>query len=83
MTELTVCVELKKYCLELLHEFGMLGCKPVNTPLELKFVIYDVGVDKDDSLLENITEYSYILQNLSQFMHSPRKSHLNVAFRVL
>ncbi|KAJ0834657.1 putative RNA-directed DNA polymerase [Helianthus annuus] len=31
-----ICLNQRKYCLELLSEFGYLGCKPVNTPIELR-----------------------------------------------
>lgn len=99
-TEFGVCLSQRKYCLELIHEFGLLGCKPVKTPLEPNFVINGDGVDMKDVLLENITEYqkligkliylmmtrpdiSYTVQTLSQYMHSPRKSHLVIALRVL
>lgn len=95
-----VCLSQRKYCLELLHEFGMLACKPVRTPLDTNAVIKKDGVNDSDNLLTNITEFqkligkliyltitrpdiSYAVQTLSQFMHSPRKSHLDVAFRVL
>lgn len=92
-----VCLTQRKYCLELLHEFGMLACKPVKTPLEANCVI---GQNDNDYLLQNITEFqkligkliyltitrpdiAYTVQTLSQFMHSPRKSHLDIAFRLL
>ncbi|KAI3688864.1 hypothetical protein L2E82_46759 [Cichorium intybus] len=95
-----VCLTQRKYCLELLHEFGMLACKPVKTPLDTNVVVKQDGVDNYDSLLTNVTEFqrligkliyltitrpdiAYTVQTLSQFMHCPRKSHLNVAFRLL
>nr|KAJ0195950.1 hypothetical protein LSAT_V11C700347840 [Lactuca sativa] len=34
-----ICLNQRKYCLELLQEFGMLACKPVKTPLEPNLVI--------------------------------------------
>nr|KAJ0196275.1 hypothetical protein LSAT_V11C700361250 [Lactuca sativa] len=95
-----LCLNQRKYCLELLHEYGMLGCKPVNTPLETNFVINSDNHDGKNELLENKIEFqkligkliyltvtrpdiSYAVQVLSQYMHSPRKSHLNIAFRLL
>lgn len=95
-----ICLTQRKYCLELLHQFGMLACKPVKTPLEPNTVIKEDGIDNNDMLLDNITEYqkligkliyltltrpdiSYAVQTLSQYMHKPRKSHLNTALRVL
>ncbi|GKE10645.1 ribonuclease H-like domain-containing protein, partial [Tanacetum coccineum] len=38
----------------------------------------------DDSLLENVTpDIAYIVSCLSQFMHSPLKSHLKTALKVI
>ncbi|KAJ0483933.1 putative RNA-directed DNA polymerase [Helianthus annuus] len=91
----------RKYCLDLLSEFGMLGSKPVSTPIEQNVVIFDKDSTlPGDDLLENVSEYqrlvgkliyitltrpdiSYAVQCLSQYMHSPLKSHLQLAFRVL
>ena len=94
-----ICLNQRKYCLELLHEFGMLGCKPIKTPLEANFVL-DRSVNNNKDVLINITEYqkligkliyltitrpdiSYSVQCLSQFMHRPCKVHLDIAFRLL
>ncbi|GJW85915.1 uncharacterized mitochondrial protein-like protein [Tanacetum coccineum] len=88
-----------KYCLELLHEFGLLGVKPMNTPIEQKVSISFESSSKDP-LLDNITEYqklvvkliyltltrpdiSYDVHCLSQYMHAPLLSHLKLDFRVL
>ncbi|GJY90481.1 ribonuclease H-like domain-containing protein [Tanacetum coccineum] len=35
-TDTRLCLTQRKYCIELLTEFGMLGCKPCNTPIEVK-----------------------------------------------
>ncbi|XP_071740362.1 uncharacterized protein [Rutidosis leptorrhynchoides] len=29
-----ICMNQRKYCLELLNDYGMLGCKPMSTPIE-------------------------------------------------
>lgn len=95
-----VCLTQRKYCLELLYEFGLLGCKPVKVPLDSYSKIDKNGIDSSDSLLTNIIGFqkligkliyltvtrldiSYTVQTLSQFMHSPRKSHLEIAIRLL
>ncbi|GJV01120.1 ribonuclease H-like domain-containing protein [Tanacetum coccineum] len=82
-----VCLNQRKYVLDLLSEYGMLACKPVKTPLQSKLVVSNETSD-DDPLLENITDYqklmgkfiyltnirldiSYVVYCLSQFMHSP------------
>ncbi|GJR05694.1 ribonuclease H-like domain-containing protein [Tanacetum coccineum] len=88
-----------KYCLELLKEYGLLGCKTVSTPMEPNYVLPYVPT-KDDPLLDNITGYqkllgkliylthtrpdiAYSVHCLAQYMHSPLKSHLNYALNVL
>nr|GEU36115.1 ribonuclease H-like domain-containing protein [Tanacetum cinerariifolium] len=89
----------KKYCLELLKEYGLLGCKPVSTMMEPNSVLPYIPT-KDDPLLDNITGYqkllgkliyltharpdiAYLIHCLAQYMHSPFKSRLNSALNVL
>ncbi|GKE45891.1 ribonuclease H-like domain-containing protein, partial [Tanacetum coccineum] len=71
-----ICLTQRKYCTELLYEFGMLACKPCGTPIESnpenKKLVLKFGDD------EALTVHC-----LSQVMHSPMKSHLRLAFRVL
>ncbi|KAJ0852480.1 putative RNA-directed DNA polymerase [Helianthus annuus] len=95
----SICLSQRKYCLELLNEFGYLGCKPVSTPVEQNFLVTS-KIDKNQKLLDNITGFqkligkliylsltrpdiSYTVQFLSQFMHSPKEVHLNLALRLL
>ncbi|GJR06960.1 ribonuclease H-like domain-containing protein [Tanacetum coccineum] len=94
-----ICLNQRKYVLDLLSEYGMLACKLAKTPLMSKLVISNEASDKDP-LLENIIDYqklmgkliyltntrpdiSYVVHCLSQFMHSPLSSHLNTAFKIL
>ncbi|KAJ0937235.1 putative RNA-directed DNA polymerase [Helianthus annuus] len=94
-----ICLNQRKYCLDLLAEFGYLGCKPVGTPIELSHVINKDLEDKQEVLVE-ITGYQkligkliylsltrpdicYAVQFLSQYMHRPCESHLKVALRLL
>ncbi|GKF58717.1 ribonuclease H-like domain-containing protein, partial [Tanacetum coccineum] len=89
----------RKYCLELLKEYGLLECKPVSRPMEPNSVLSYVPT-KDDPLLNNITGYqkllgkliyishtrpdiAYSVHCLAQYMHSPLKSHLNSSLNVL
>ncbi|KAJ0534888.1 putative RNA-directed DNA polymerase [Helianthus annuus] len=95
----SVCLSQRKYCLELLNEFGYLGCKPVGTPIELSHVVTN-KIENSKVVLENITGFqklvgkliylsltrpdiSYAVQFLSQYMHSPCQSHLDIALRLL
>ncbi|XP_022041812.1 uncharacterized mitochondrial protein AtMg00810-like [Helianthus annuus] len=95
----SVCLSQRKYCLELLNEFGYLGCKPVGTPIEQSHIITN-KTDKDEKFLENVNGFkkligkliylsltrpdiSYTVQFLSQYMHKPCQSHLDIALRLL
>ncbi|GKD47606.1 ribonuclease H-like domain-containing protein [Tanacetum coccineum] len=51
-----ICLSQRKYCIELLHEFGMLGCKPTSVPMEPNIVL-NFEVNNDDLALNNITGY--------------------------
>ncbi|XP_071699438.1 uncharacterized mitochondrial protein AtMg00810-like [Rutidosis leptorrhynchoides] len=94
-----ICLSQRKYCLELLNDYGLLGCKPMSTPIEPNVSINCDPTDKDP-LLVNVTEYqklvgrliyltltrpdiSFTVHVLSQYMHAPLHSHLNLAFRTL
>ncbi|KAJ0492486.1 putative RNA-directed DNA polymerase [Helianthus annuus] len=94
-----VCLNQRKYCLELLSEFGYLACKPIKTPIEQSYLI-TAKISKNQSVLKNITGFqklvgkliylsltrpdiSYAVQFLSQFMHSPTDMHLQIALRLL
>nr|GEV89718.1 ribonuclease H-like domain-containing protein [Tanacetum cinerariifolium] len=94
-----ICLSQRKYCIELLHEFGMLGCKPTSVPMEPNNVL-NFKVCDDDPPLNNITTYqklvgkliylthtrpdiAYFVHCLSQHMHAPLKSHLQAAFNVV
>nr|GEW30909.1 ribonuclease H-like domain-containing protein [Tanacetum cinerariifolium] len=98
-TDKGICLNQRKYVLDLLSKYGMLACKLVKTPLMSKLVISNEASDKDP-LLENITDYqklmekliyltnsrrdiSYDVHCLSQFMHSPLTSHLKIALNIL
>nr|GEU46721.1 ribonuclease H-like domain-containing protein [Tanacetum cinerariifolium] len=89
----------RKYYLELLHEFGVLAGKHVETPLPKNTTLNHIETN-DVHLLVNVGNYqrlvgkliyltntrpdiAYAINCLSQFMHSPLNSHLDVALRVL
>ncbi|GJW81123.1 multidrug resistance-associated protein 3, partial [Tanacetum coccineum] len=82
-----------------IEEYGLLGCKPVSTPMEPNSVLPYIPT-KDDPFLDNITGYqkllgkliylthtrpdiAYYVHCLAQYTHSPLKSHLSCALNVL
>ncbi|GJU76308.1 ribonuclease H-like domain-containing protein [Tanacetum coccineum] len=62
-TDKVLCLFQRKYCQELLKEYGLLGCKPVSTPMEPNSVLPFIPT-KDDPLLDNITGYQKLLGKL-------------------
>ncbi|GJZ11354.1 ribonuclease H-like domain-containing protein [Tanacetum coccineum] len=94
-----ICLNQRKYVLDLLSEYGMLACKPAKTPLMSKLIISNEATN-NDHILDNITNYqkllgkliyvtntihdiSYVVHCSCQFMHSPLKSHFKTAFKIL
>ncbi|KAI3520152.1 hypothetical protein L1887_09385 [Cichorium endivia] len=59
-----LCLSQRKYCLELLYEFGLLGAKPINTPLDVNVKISSESVSSGDDLLANISEYQKLIGKL-------------------
>ncbi|GJY37099.1 putative RNA-directed DNA polymerase [Tanacetum coccineum] len=98
-TDKGICLNQRKYVLDLLTDYGMLACKPARTPMLSKVSISNEATSIDP-LLDNIVDYqklmgkliyltntrpdiSYVVHCLSQFMHAPLKSHLRSAFKIL
>ncbi|KAF5481752.1 hypothetical protein F2P56_002381 [Juglans regia] len=86
----------RKYTLEILEDAGMLGCKPINTPMELNHKLSHLAADP----LIDITGYrrlvgrliylsitrldiTYSVNILSQFMDCPSQIHQQAAHLVL
>ncbi|GKD29682.1 ribonuclease H-like domain-containing protein [Tanacetum coccineum] len=98
-TDKGIFLNQRKYVLDLLYKYGKFACKPAKTPLVSKLVISNEASDKDPLLenitdyqklmgkliyLTNTRPYiSYVVHCLSQFMHSPLTSHLNISFKIL
>ncbi|XP_076956093.1 uncharacterized protein LOC143631129 [Bidens hawaiensis] len=53
-TDQGVYLSQRKYCMELLAEYGMSACKPVNTPIEQNYVVMN-ACEKDKSALKSVT----------------------------
>ncbi|XP_028807214.1 uncharacterized protein LOC114761932 [Neltuma alba] len=86
----------RKFALELLEDTGYLACKPATTPMDPNLKLSkDKGVLLDDpksyrkliGRLQYLTttrpDLSFATQQLSQFMSTPRDTHLQAAHRVL
>ncbi|PWA72013.1 hypothetical protein CTI12_AA274590 [Artemisia annua] len=60
-----ICLTQRKYCSELLTEFGMLGCRPCGTPIETNpdntKLVSKFG---DDELLTGVTNYQKLVGKL-------------------
>ena len=83
----------RKYCLDLLKDTGLLGCKPSSTPMDSSLRLHvDSSGFLDDPLryrrligrLVYLTstrpDIAFATQKLSQFMSKPTKAHLAVAY---
>ena len=86
----------RQYALDMLSRFGMTGCKPITTPLEVNGKLTQDGGE----LIDDVTMYrcmvgsliymtitrpdlSYAVGLVSQFMQSPRKPHLDSVRRIM
>nr|GEW38001.1 ribonuclease H-like domain-containing protein [Tanacetum cinerariifolium] len=94
-----ICLNQRKYCLELIDEFGLLAGKPSNLHMQPNISLTSEPSDTDH-LLDNVTEYqklngkliyltttrpdiAYNVSCLSQSMHNPLKSHMKTALKVI
>ncbi|CAN6681761.1 unnamed protein product [Malus baccata var. baccata] len=86
----------RKYVLDLLKETGMLGCKPVDTPIVEKHYLgiypnqepFDKGryqrlVGRLIYLSHTRPDIAYTVSVVSQFMHSPIVDHMKAVMRIL
>ncbi|RVW39495.1 Retrovirus-related Pol polyprotein from transposon RE1, partial [Vitis vinifera] len=65
-----IVVTQRKYVLDLLQETGMLGCKPVDTPMD------PIGkIDKDND--------SHPTDKDSRYMNNPTERHMKAVYRIL
>jgi Reverse transcriptase (RNA-dependent DNA polymerase) len=82
-------ISQRKYTLDLLRETGKLGCKPISTPIDSKVKLntdddrpidnisqFQRVVGKLIYLTVTRPDISFIVSQISQFMHSPKMEHL-------
>jgi hypothetical protein len=86
----------RKYTMDLLSDYRLLGCKPADTPVDsaVKFGKDEDGGDYDLEKFQRLVgrliylshtrqDISFVVSQLSQFMHSPKVIHYNAALRLL
>ena len=86
----------RKYVLDLLKETGMLGCKPVETPIVEKhhLCLYPSQKSVDKGRYQRLVgrliylahtrpDIAYVVSVVSQFMHSLRVDHMAAVMRIL
>lgn len=91
-----ISVSQRKYTLELLEEFGFLGCKPLATPMELGLKLnQEIGdllpdpsyyrklIGKLVYLTFTRPDICFAVNKLSQYVNAPRQPHLNAAHWIL
>jgi Reverse transcriptase (RNA-dependent DNA polymerase) len=89
-----VFLSQQKYVLELLHEVGMLGCRPTNTPIDpnhgLKGVSDQVDWERYQRLVGRLIYLSHTRPDISCavsvvscYMHDPRVVHQKAVYRIL
>ncbi|XP_034687534.1 uncharacterized mitochondrial protein AtMg00810-like, partial [Vitis riparia] len=89
-------VKNQKYILDLLKETGMLGCKPIDTPMDSQ---KKLGIEKESTpvdrgryqrlvgrliyLSHTRPDIGFAVSTVSQFMHSPTEEHMEAVYRIL
>ncbi|XP_057251474.1 uncharacterized mitochondrial protein AtMg00810-like [Beta vulgaris subsp. vulgaris] len=86
----------RKYALDVLSESGMLGCKPIDTPMEQnhRLALVDDAPLSDPDRYRRLVgrlvylsvtrpELSYAVHTLAQFLSAPMVPHWEAALRVL
>ncbi|RVW76419.1 Retrovirus-related Pol polyprotein from transposon RE1 [Vitis vinifera] len=91
-----IFVNQRKYVLDLLDETGMLGCKPVETPIEPNVKLQPTKAKnvKDRDRYQRLVgrliylshtrpDIAFSVSMVSQFMHAPGPEHFEVVYRIL
>ena len=91
-----ISVTQRKYILDLLKETGMLGCKPIDTPMDSIIKLgnekYEIPVDtgryqrlvgKCIYLSHTRPDIAFVISVVSQYMHAPCEEHMEAVFRIL
>ncbi|KAJ0445200.1 putative RNA-directed DNA polymerase [Helianthus annuus] len=63
----SVCLTQRKYCMDLLNEYGMSGSKPSSCPIEQNHVL--TNLTKKESQMVDITQYQKLIGKLIYLSH--------------
>ncbi|XP_070056462.1 uncharacterized mitochondrial protein AtMg00810-like [Nicotiana tomentosiformis] len=83
-----IVMNQRKYAMEMISESGLSGARPAGTPLEmnqkLKSADYDswMKTNATDAVLKDPSSYQRMYRPLANFIHYPKVSHIEAAFRV-
>jgi len=90
-----IILSQRKYVLDLLSETGVLGCRPVSTPIDSNHKLcaesgYPVNKERYQRLVGRLIylchtrpDISYAVSVVSRYMHDPRSGHLDAVYRIL
>ena len=90
-----VVLSQRKYVLDLLKETGMLGCRPVASPIDQKIKLTELAGEKVDReryqrlvgrliyLTHTRPDISFAVSVVSRYMHDPRKDHMDAVYHIL
>jgi hypothetical protein len=90
-----IVLSQRKYVLDLLDETGMLGCRPIATPIDLNHKLcaesgdpvnkesYQRLVGRLIYLCHTRPDITYAVSVVSRYMHDPKSGHLDAVYRIL
>src|SRR6266498_4672036 len=90
-----IVLSQRKYVLDLLNETGILGCRPIASPIDRNHRLcakYGDHVDKEKYqrlvgrliyLCHTRPDITYAVSIVSRYMHDPRSRHLDAVYRIL
>ncbi|RVW35848.1 Retrovirus-related Pol polyprotein from transposon RE1 [Vitis vinifera] len=89
-----ISISQRKYVLDLLTETGILGCKPSNTPIKARKKTESDGKPVDRERYQRLVsrliyishtrpDIAFVVNMVSQYMHSPKEIHLEAVYKIL
>ena len=91
-----ISVSQRKYTLDLLKETGMLGCKPIDTPMDSNVKLLarttEAATDKERFqqlvgkliyLTHTRPDIGFAVSMVSRFMNNPSETHMDAVMRIL